>query len=60
MDSGAYRRGLDRSLLCVSSLLTLQAGGQLLVSAVRHLFDEVQTLFNLERHANANTQQNVP
>lgn len=59
MGSGTYRRGLDRPLLCISSLLTLQAGGQLLVSAVRHLFDKVQTLFNLEKHTNANTQLNV-
>lgn len=60
MDPGTYRRRLDGSLLCIGALLTLQAGGQLLVSAVRHLLDKVQTLFNLEQHMNAQTQQNVP
>lgn len=59
MHPGTYRRRLDGSLLCIGALLTLQAGGQLLVSAVRHLLDKVQTLFNLEQHMNAQTQQNA-
>lgn len=50
MDPSTYRGWLDRSLLCISPLLTLQAGSQLLVSAVCHLFDEVQTLLNLDGH----------
>lgn len=53
MDAGTHGWRLDRSLLRVGSLLTLQAGGQLLVSAVCHLFDEVQTLFDLQQHTDA-------
>lgn len=59
MDTGTYGRRLDRSLLCIGSLLTLQAGGQLLVSAVCHLFDKVQTLFNLGQQTDAHTQRNI-
>lgn len=46
-----HRRRLDGSLLDISPLLTLQAGSQLLVSAVCHLFDQVQTLLHLKEHA---------
>lgn len=53
-----HRRWLDRSLLNISPLLTLQAGSQLLVSAVCHLFDQVQTLLHLEEHTH--THQKCP
>lgn len=48
MDADTHGRRLDGSLLHVGPLLTLQAGRQLLVGAVRHLFDQVQTLLHLE------------
>lgn len=59
MDAGTHGWRLDRSLLRVGSLLTLQAGGQLLVSAVCHLFDKVQTLFNLQQHTDAHAQRKI-
>lgn len=52
-----HRRRLDRSLLDISPLLTLQAGSQLLVSAVCHLFDQVQTLLHLKEHTHTHTHQ---
>lgn len=55
MDAVTHRGRLDRSLLHICSLLTLQAGGQLLVSAVCHLFDQVQTLLHLGGHTPAST-----
>lgn len=57
MDAGTHRRRLDRSFLHISPLLTLQAGSQLLVSAVCHLLDQVQTLFHLKEHTHTHTHQ---
>lgn len=50
MAAVTHRRRLDRSLLDIGPLLTLQAGRQLLVSAVCHLLDQIQTLLHLEEH----------
>lgn len=58
MDAGTHRRRLDRSFLHISPLLTLQAGSQLLVSAVCHLLDQVQTLFHLKEHTHTYTSGN--